>query len=453
MKKPSDTEQEALNLSNVPAENDREYVSEGTVDVIGGGSVANGLDSYDADSLPSAKASWYFGEWQDLANIDIEQLSNHPDVAKLAALKAMGYQQLNDVANCEKYIRIARSLGCENRMLTQLMIAGVHNSLGKLAALQGDDEKTRHHFNAAVDIGDRSQGAKLARHARSVKEIAKLGLLPQAAKLIEEEAELTKSITERPQQQDSRLTILASEMEIVNHQLSLAYEKAQLYRTPEREIDGQRVDEKTERDRLVTLSPSQLGQDLWVLEKTNFMRDGYFVEFGATDGILLSNTYLLEKEFGWKGLCSEPNPKYFKSLVSNRHCTVSDACISGATGEMVSFIMANEFGGISDFANEDNHKSKRDAYVDNGFVVELTTISLHDFLIDNDAPKKIDYMSIDTEGSEFEILRNFPFDLWDIKLLSIEHNFTNQRDTIRKLLVDNGYACIEAKWDDWYYKI
>ena len=52
----------------------------------------------------------------------------------------------------------------------------------------------------------------------------------------------------------------------------------------------------------------QINQDIFVLYTLNWKRNGFFVEFGATNGIDLSNTYLLEKDFGWKGILSEPNP-------------------------------------------------------------------------------------------------------------------------------------------------
>lgn len=43
-----------------------------------------------------------------------------------------------------------------------------------------------------------------------------------------------------------------------------------------------------------------------MLSELDFKRDGFFVEFGATDGFQGGNTYLLEKEFGWRGIVGEP---------------------------------------------------------------------------------------------------------------------------------------------------
>lgn len=82
--------------------------------------------------------------------------------------------------------------------------------------------------------------------------------------------------------------------------------------------------------------------------------------------------------------------------------------------------------------------------------MQLETISLHDFLIKNNSPKEIDYLSIDTEGSELDILENFPFNKWDIKYITVEHNYTEQRERIFNLLSSNGYIRKEKEWDDWY---
>jgi FkbM family methyltransferase len=403
--------------------------------------------------LSTAKANWYFGEWQALVELNIQELADHPDVDKLAALKASAYQQLNDMEQSKAYFKLAKELGCDNYLISQLLIAGVHNSLGKVAALNKDDDKMLVHFDAAVNVGGNLQENKLARQARSVKEISKLGLLPQAAKLLTTEKEMLDVLSTRPSQHQAQLKILNSEVEIINHELMLAYQKSQLYSndgiaTPVFNEDG-----SVNIDRLKQLSPSQLGQDLWVLKQTKYKKNGFFVEFGATDGVLLSNSYLLEQEFGWDGICAEPNPKYFKLLNKNRKCTVSNSCISARTGEKVEFILANEYGGIADTAKAGKHGAKVRAYEEGGGLINVETISLHDFLIQNNAPKTIDYMSIDTEGSEYIILSTFPFSEWTISFLSIEHNYEPQRELIYKLLSSLNYERVTRKWDDLYVLI
>ncbi len=66
------------------------------------------------------------------------------------------------------------------------------------------------------------------------------------------------------------------------------------------------------------MSYSQLKQDIWVLNKLNHKKNGFFVEAGACDGLYLSNTLLLEKEYDWSGICCEPNKQYYEKLLLNR---------------------------------------------------------------------------------------------------------------------------------------
>ena len=69
---------------------------------------------------------------------------------------------------------------------------------------------------------------------------------------------------------------------------------------------------------LLQKSKSQLRQDLFVLGVTNFKQNGFFCEFGATNGVDLSNTYLLEKEFNWSGILAEPAKIWHSDLQRNR---------------------------------------------------------------------------------------------------------------------------------------
>ena len=69
------------------------------------------------------------------------------------------------------------------------------------------------------------------------------------------------------------------------------------------------------------------------------------------------------------------------------------------------------------------------------------------------APKIIDYLSIDTEGSEYEILKKFNFDKYIFSVITCEHNFTENRKKIFNLLTSKGYKRIFkdiSRFDDWY---
>ena len=104
---------------------------------------------------------------------------------------------------------------------------------------------------------------------------------------------------------------------------------------------------------------------------------------------------------------------------------------------------------ISDFNDSDYHRSHRKG----GTTYNVHTISLTDLLIKYNAPRTIDYLSIDTEGSEYEILRNFDFDRYQFNVITCEHNFTSNREKILKLLTDRGYLRKFAgisDFDDWY---
>ena len=273
---------------------------------------------------------------------------------------------------------------------------------------------------------------------------AKLGLWDEASKLIGESQLILNEYQKNETFKKSILPIVHAEVGLLSHELSIALAN--------KSFNAQDIQEGNPQQRYGPLSRAQLGQDLWVLEKLNWLRDGYFVEFGATDGVLLNNSWLLEKYFGWKGICAEPNPKFLEKLKKNRQCHISDKCVFSSSNQKVEFVLADVFGGIKHFGDEDSHKAKRDSYEENGEIMNVDTISLVDLLKQYDAPAEIDYLSIDTEGSEFEILNAFDWEEYSIKCITVEHNFTPLRQEIRDLLTSKGYFCEEAKWDDWYFK-
>jgi len=209
--------------------------------------------------------------------------------------------------------------------------------------------------------------------------------------------------------------------------------------------------------RLVSLkgpeSFSQMHQDLFVLQELDEKRNGFFVEFGASDGCLFSNTALLEREFGWTGILAEPARLYHGQLVRNRKCSLDFRCVWPKTGECVDFSETSypELStAVSFFDSSDAPRKEIERYL-------VETVSLNDLLKDHGAPKDIDYISVDTEGSEFDILSAFDFDVHNVRIFTIEHNWghTPARQNIYKLMTSKGYERkfeFFSQWDDWYVR-
>jgi FkbM family methyltransferase len=198
-------------------------------------------------------------------------------------------------------------------------------------------------------------------------------------------------------------------------------------------------------------SRSQLRQDLFVLSMLKFKRRGFFVEFGATNGVDLSNTFLLEKKFEWDGILVEPSRYWHRDLNANRAVRISDKCVWKSSGEEILFneVADGELSTLDQYSNSDQHANSRK----NGRKYEVDTISLLDLLDFYQAPSTIDYLSIDTEGSELDILTAFDFNRYLIKIITVEHNYTKSRDVIKSLLEANGFerrAVNISRWDDWY---
>lgn len=184
-------------------------------------------------------------------------------------------------------------------------------------------------------------------------------------------------------------------------------------------------------------------QEAWVL----------FVEIGATDGVVLSNSFLLEKFFHWDGILVEPAKKWHHALQENRSCNICHDCAWSESNHTLTFneVPIGELSTLHTFSGNDTHAKNRKK----GIVYPVKTISLNDLLVKYEAPAHIDYLSIDTEGSEFDILSTCDFNRFHFSVITCEHNYTESREKIYRLLTQNGYKRILtqlSQFDDWYVK-
>jgi FkbM family methyltransferase len=199
-------------------------------------------------------------------------------------------------------------------------------------------------------------------------------------------------------------------------------------------------------------SAAQVFQDLLVLSVLGEKRGGFFVEFGATDGISFNNTYLLERKYGWQGILAEPARGWQKALRQNRHAAIETRCVWSRSGDTLQFNepYAGELSTVDEYSRRDRYARQRSA----GKHYRVETISLNDLLKRHEAPHQIDYLSIDTEGSEFNILSHFDFTAYEIALITVEHAYvTRDRENIAALMQRHGFKRIlehYSLFDDWY---
>lgn len=194
-------------------------------------------------------------------------------------------------------------------------------------------------------------------------------------------------------------------------------------------------------------SCSQLLQDLVCLLVVGEKPDGFFVEVGVGPGVRLSNSVLLEREFGWCGILVEPNRSFHHSIVRDRLARLDPRAATDGASHRVEFEENLDDGMYSRLtAVRGPTRTSRRYTVD---AAKLQTI-----LDEHDAPATIDYLSIDTEGNELDVLSGIDFGARDITFVSVEHNFVPGRvEALDELLLPHGYRRILpeiSEFDSWF---
>lgn len=202
---------------------------------------------------------------------------------------------------------------------------------------------------------------------------------------------------------------------------------------------------------------SQCGQDKLVHEIFKDLKYGYFVDVGAADGVQISNTYFLESEWEWDGICIEPHTSNFEKLRVNRQCVVDNSFVlrDGEEVDYIEFVEGDNklFSGV-DPSPTYRHKEN--------VVRKVPTTSLWTLLEKHHAPTVIHYMSVDVEGLEYDILKDYfekeysptkpGFYLRYVLTLSVEHNFQEPaRTNLRELMAKNNMVLLKSMDQDDFY--
>ena len=159
----------------------------------------------------------------------------------------------------------------------------------------------------------------------------------------------------------------------------------------------------------------------------------------------------LEKQYGWNGICVEAIPDKINNLISNRPNSI---CISKAvyneSNLNLPFSISNNNNLLSGLSN--HIFLFKDIVNSNKKDIIVKTITLNDLLNENNSPLFIEYLSLDTEGSEYEILQSVDFKKYTFGIIHVEHNYIEPtRNNIKEYLIKNNYIFIKSnEFDDVY---
>tara|TARA_B110000503_G_scaffold134315_1_gene213114 strand:- start:405 stop:1091 length:687 start_codon:yes stop_codon:yes gene_type:complete len=190
-------------------------------------------------------------------------------------------------------------------------------------------------------------------------------------------------------------------------------------------------------------SNSQLFQDLFAFYYSGSCNNGFFVEVGVGNGKDISNTYFLEMKKKWRGLLCEADTRMIEEIKKNRTCKLISTPVSSFCKKKYKF-----------FENLKDPYLSASKKMTHSKIKYTKSICINHLLEKNNSPRVIDYMSIDTEGNEYEIIRKLNFKKWKVKTITIEHNFNSpKREQIYNFLIKKNYKRVCAKisyMDDWY---
>ena len=195
-------------------------------------------------------------------------------------------------------------------------------------------------------------------------------------------------------------------------------------------------------------SESQLNQDKYIIDHIfKSKENGVFVDIGANDGVTQSNTLLFEKRYNWSGICIEPIKSTYEKLKKHRKCILVNAAISDKEGKEV-FIEhpCSLVSGLDTTYHAKHRKRWNMNKRGRKYTVDCITLNA---LAEKYSINEIDLLDIDTEGSEFMILKSIDFSKVKIHAILIENHYN--KDLIQKYLKTKNFSFVcRIKNDEIY---
>jgi FkbM family methyltransferase len=322
--------------------------------------------------LSQARMQWQFAEWERLCQIDLLHIEHHPDRGELALLAGCAALQLGEQERAKAYLKAAREWDCDERLMFQLLLSGIHNSLGRYHVVKGNEEKADKMLQIG-GVGLGGDGALIAEIRRG-KEHTRLGV---------PEGNRNQRIQELPAPNVEEDT---SEEENIEEEFSMekAIEEASKAESPFKEG---------------ITSYAQNFEDVMLWRALGHIQNGFYIDIGAQHPVIDSVSKAFYEK-GWRGIHVEATPAYAKLLREDRPDEiVIEAAVSDQHGSMTFYEIPETGLSTGDSRVAEMHKKK-------GFTVmeiRVPTITLADiFTLGGD--KEINWLKIDVEGMEKQAL-------------------------------------------------
>lgn len=200
---------------------------------------------------------------------------------------------------------------------------------------------------------------------------------------------------------------------------------------------------------------SQDRQDSY-LENNIFkgLQNGFYVDVGAHDGLTFSNSYFFDKERNWKGICIEPLPEVYNKLCRNRNNSINLNLAIDKKSDIVNFVSNNGYtemlSGIQEYLDQRhiNRINTENALTGaNTNIIQVRTKPLKDIFTENKI-KHVNYLSIDVEGAEKQVIESIDFDQVFIDVIGFENNYSDVSQPIIDYLRSKNYVLLSYKGTD-----
>lgn len=187
------------------------------------------------------------------------------------------------------------------------------------------------------------------------------------------------------------------------------------------------------------------------IEKYLNLDNGFFIELGANDGVTQSNTLYFERHRNWKGILIEPIPHNYLLCRKNRSAASLVFCCACTSFEykenfveiIYSNLMSTPLGLESDIDNQVEHAAIGKQFLNNtedNFRFGALARPLNDLIVESNAPRIMDLLSLDVEGAEIEVLKGINHEEYRFKYMCIE---CRGKDKLVEYLSSVGYELIE----------